>query len=131
IIFAPSHAFSAENFDAWISDLRDEARRRGVSSSTITRVLSDIKPIPRVIELDRKQPEGTMTFSQYRQRVISDARIQKGRRLYKEHKLLLDQISREYGVPPQVIVALWGIETSYGENTGGFDVIPALATLAH
>ncbi len=63
--------------------------------------------------------------------MISDARVAQGRRLYKEHRELLARTSEKYGVPAQFIVALWGIETSYGNNTGGFGVVPALATLAY
>lgn len=72
-----------------------------------------------------------MTFAQYRKRVINDARIAQGRRLYRTHHALLEKTAEQYGVPAQYIVALWGIETSYGNNTGGFGVVPALATLAY
>ena len=72
-----------------------------------------------------------MTFAQYKQKVISQDRIDKGRRMLRENRAALDKASQKYGVPPQFIVALWGVETSYGSNTGGFGVIEALATLAH
>ena len=72
-----------------------------------------------------------MTQEQYLARVISDQRIMRGRELFAEHRPLLDEVSGKYGVPPQYIVALWGIETSYGDNTGGFSVVESLATLAY
>jgi len=122
---------AAQDWNTWLNGVKSEARQKGISENIINQALNGIKPIPRVIELDRKQPEGTMTFAQYRQRVISDARIRKGRILLKEHATALKKASDKYGVPPQYIVALWGVETSYGENTGGFKVVPALATLAH
>lgn len=125
----PAHA--SQPWNTWLEGVKAEARQKGISEKIIAQSLNDIKPIPRVIELDRKQPEGTMTFAKYRQRVISDARTRKGRILLKEHAAALKKASDKYGVPPQYIVALWGVETSYGENTGGFKVIPALATLAH
>jgi membrane-bound lytic murein transglycosylase B len=124
-------SMAAEDFNKWVADLRAEAAQKGISQQTIDAALSDLKPIPRVIELDRKQPEGKFTFAQYKQRVISDARIAQGRRLYKQHRAALEVAAQKYGVPAQYIVALWGIETSYGNNTGGFKVVPALATLAH
>lgn len=124
-------AKASEDWNIWLNGVKAEARQKGISENIISQSLNGIKPISRVIELDRKQPEGTMTFAQYRQRVISDARIRKGRILLKEHAAALKRASDKYGVPPQYIVALWGVETSYGENTGGFKVIPALATLAH
>lgn len=121
----------AEDFQSWLKDFKAEASQKGISEDLLEDAFENVQPIERIIELDRKQPEGTMTFAKYRQRVISDARIKQGRRLYKKHKKLLDSISEQYDVPPQYIVSLWGIETSYGNNTGGFSVISALATLAH
>lgn len=124
-------ASAATEFAAWLVELRDEARAAGISERTLDRALADIQPIDRVIELDRRQPEGRMSFVEYRQRVISNARIEKGQRLLREHGPLLRQIEERYGVPAEVIVALWGIESSFGEYTGGFSVVAALATLAH
>lgn len=130
-LFFCKTALAAESFDHWLNVLKQEARQKGISENIINQSLSNIKPIPRIIELDRKQPEGTMTFAKYQERVISQQRINTGRHLYQTHKAELERASAKYGVPPEVIVALWGIETSYGDNTGGFGVIEALATLAH
>ncbi len=127
----PGEGRAAVAFDDWLAEFRAEARAAGVSERTLERALAGVAPIPRVIELDRRQPEGTMTFVQYRERVINNARIQKGRRLLEEHRALLSRVEAEYGVPAEVIVALWGIESNFGENTGGFPVIASLATLAH
>ncbi len=127
---SPARA-SSQDFPSWLSELRQEAAQKGISQNTINAALNNVTPIPRVIELDRKQPEGKMTFAQYKERVINDARIRKGRILYQDHRAELEKASQKYGVPAQYIVALWGIETSYGENTGGFSVIQALATLAY
>ena len=87
--------------------------------------------MPDVVELDRKQPETRQTFEQYRDRVLSDSRVKKGREMLKEHRPLLNRIAAEYGVQPRFIIALWGIETSYGGFLGGHQVIKALATLAY
>lgn len=130
IFFISGVSHADPKFDSWLEDFKKEAMRKGISESTVNKATKGIKPIPRIIELDRKQPEGTMTFAQYQKRVITDARIAQGKRLYKEHKELLEKTAKKYGVPAQFIVALWGIETSYGNNTGGFGVVPALATLA-
>lgn len=130
-VLIPFKVHAAQEWNAWLDAVKVQARAEGISERIINQSLDGIQHIPRVIELDRKQPEGTMTFAQYRQRVISDARIRKGRILLKEHAARLKAASDRYGVSPQYIVALWGIETSYGENTGGFKVVPALATLAH
>lgn len=115
----------------WLADLRAEAAGRGISRETLAESLDGIAPIPRVIELDRNQPEFTLTFRQYIGRVAPASRIKRGRRLLAKNWTLLRSISADYGVPPQMIVALWGIESDFGRLTGGFQVIPALATLAY
>ena len=118
-------------FSQWLDALRAEAAGRGIGESTLTAALGGIRPIPRVIELDRKQPEFTLTFRQYMSRVASAARVEKGRRKLGENRALLAEVGRKYGVQPRFIVAFWGVETDFGRITGGFPVIPALATLAY
>ena len=122
---------NAEDFNTWLDKLKTEAKRQGISQKTIDNSLIGIKPIPRVIELDRKQPEFTLTFAEYLKRVVSDRRITTGKSKLKKHEELLRQISAKYGVQSRYIVALWGIETDFGRITGGFPVISSLATLAY
>jgi membrane-bound lytic murein transglycosylase B len=118
-------------FEAWLEGVRKEARERGLKDSTIESALSDIGPIKRVVELDRRQPEFKLTLDQYLSRVVSKARIEKGRARLAEHRRLLKEVSARYNVQPRFIVALWGIETDFGRYLGGFPVIPALASLAY
>ena len=129
----PVHARGAKtpSFQEWLKGVRQEALAAGVSQEVLDRAFRGIKPIPRVIELDRSQPEFKLTFKQYLDRVVSDKTVWDGRRLYREHQDLLKKIGDQYGVEPQYIVALWGIETRYGKLTGGYPVIAALATLAY
>ena len=129
LLAAPAHA--AQDFQVWLGELRAEAAARGVSQATLDAALTGVQPIPRVIELDRRQPEGTITFATYVTRVISDARVKKGREMMRQHRAVLEEVGRRYGVQPRFIVALWAIETSFGANQGGFKVVDALATLAH
>ena len=110
---------NAEDFNTWLDKLKREAKRQGISQKTIDNSLIGIKPIPRVIELDRKQPEFTLTFAEYLKRVVSDRRIKIGKSKLKKHEELLRQISSKYGVQSRYIVALWGIETDFGRITGG------------
>lgn len=118
-------------FDRWLAGVREEALTRGIKAATLDSALVGIKPIPRVIELDRKQPEFTLTFKQYMERMVPDARVEKGRQKLHQHRALLEAIGAKYGVQPRFIVAFWGIETDFGRVTGGFPVIEALATLAY
>ena len=84
-----------------------------------------------MIERDRRQPEGRLTFRDYNRRVLSSTRIERGRELMREHREVLERVAADYGVQPRFIVALWGIESSYGKFTGEFPVVDALATLAY
>ncbi len=118
-------------FQDWLADLMIEAAGKGIGRQTLAESLDGIAPIPRIIELDRNQPEFSLTFRQYVDRVAPASRIERGRRLLAENRKLLRAVSADYGVPPQMIVALWGIESDFGRLTGGFQVIPALATLAY
>lgn len=124
-------AVNDQAFEQWLADLRQDAKAAGISSSIISANLLDLEPIPDIIRLDRQQPEGRLTFQEYNKKVLAKSRIERGRVLYKEHKDLLQRVAREYGVQPRFIIALWGIETSYGGFQGGHHVIPALATLAY
>ncbi len=83
-----------------------------------------------MIELDRAQPETTLTFAQYLDKVVTQARRDAARDHYRANQALLDEIGRRYGVQPRYIVALWGIETDFGRTIGSFPVVAALATLA-
>ena len=121
----------AESFAEWRDGVRSEALELGIGAATFDAAFADVEPIPRVIELDRSQPEVTLTFDQYVERVVPESRVAKGRKLLAEHRALLEPIGRKYGVPPRFIVALWGIETNFGQYLGGFPVIASLATLAY
>ena len=114
VIGVSTAAFASQNFEAWLNNVKKDAVKQGVSEQTVQLALSGVKPIPRVIELDRKQPEGTMTFAQYYDRVISAQRIKQGRYEYKKNREALEVAAQKYGVPAHYIVALWGIETNYG-----------------
>jgi len=119
-----------EDFRAFLSGVRTEARRAGISSVTLDRAFAGLQPNPRVVELDRKQPEFVLTWEQYRTRVISDQRIADGKIAWRQNAPLLQAIHTSYGVDPRVIIGIWGLESNFGTKTGGFHVIEALATLA-
>jgi len=119
------------NFRNWVYQFRARAAAQGFEPAFLDRVLPYLEFKPRVIELDNKQPEHKITFAQYKKNIVNEVRIKEGRRKLAENAHLLDRVSAQYGVPPQYIVALWGIETNYGRMTGGFDVLSALATLAY
>ena len=123
-------AFSQNDFKQFLSDISKEAEKKGIATKLIKDFKNKTVFIPRVIELDRSQPEFKLTLDQYLKRVVTPTRIKKARKKYNENKDILNKISDFYGVQPRFIVALWGIETDFGRLTGGFSVISALSTLA-
>ncbi len=119
-----------KEWQSWLAGLRAEALEKGIKPATLE-ALNGLKPIPRVIELDRAQPEFKLTLSQYLNRVASPTRMRQAREKLQANRDLLLRIESLYGVQPRFLVALWGVETNFGGISGGFDVIPALATLAY
>ncbi len=130
LLFATPKLAAAQGFEAWLGEFRAEARVQGIREATLERALAGLEPIPRIIELDRRQVETRISFEEYRRRVLSEDRVQRGRELYREHQELLDRVAADFGVQPRFIVALWGIESTYGAFRGQYPVIGALATLA-
>jgi membrane-bound lytic murein transglycosylase B len=123
-------ALTADEFDRCITNLSTRASAQGISQSVIEGTLANANLNPRVIELDRRQPEFTTTFADYFNTRVNTQRILQGRALLAMHRPLLERISREYGVPPQYLVAFWGLETNYGSFFGRISVVDSLATLA-
>tara|TARA_B100002051_G_C16658235_1_gene597716 strand:- start:105 stop:1106 length:1002 start_codon:yes stop_codon:yes gene_type:complete len=121
---------SDTTLDNWKEKLKIEAIEKGISKNTLDLAIDDFKPIKRVIELDRRQPEFTLTLDQYLKRVIPSRRIKKGRLMLAKNNKILEKIGKKYSVQPRFIIALWGIETDFGRLDGGFSVVHSLATLA-
>ncbi len=126
------HAQQQQPFAEWLQELRAEALALGIRESILDMALATVEePIPRVVELDRSQPEFVQTFSNYLNNRLSQARINRGRALLQEHEELFSRIYEQYGVQPHYLVSFWALETNFGDFTGGFSVINALATLAY
>lgn len=120
-----------EKFDTWLIDLREEAISKGISAKILDIALKDLKPITRVIELDRNQPEFKRSYLSYQKLVVTESRIKKGAQMLNTHRELLEKIKARYGVQPHFLMAIWGLETNFGSYKGKFPVIGAVATLAH
>jgi membrane-bound lytic murein transglycosylase B len=119
------------DFSLWLEAFAVEARERGISQPTLDASLSNVERIPAVIELDRRQPKEPGNFCGYIDARLTRTRIERGRLLLKEHRDLLHRVSSEFGVPARFVVALWGLETNFGDFQGEYSVIDALATLAY
>ena len=94
-------------------------------------VLGHAQWLPRVVELDRAQPEFTRTPWAYLDSAASPQRIAQGQAQWAAHRSALDAAAVRYGVPAPVITAIWGLESNYGQNFGSFRTVDALATLAY
>ncbi len=133
ISFAGATSAFAEKkeFGLWLEDLKSEALQNGIKKSIVEEAFANVKFKEKIISLDRKQPEVTQTFQQYMQNRLPRSLVNQGKARLKEHKAILDEVSKIYGVQPRFIVALWGVETRFGKYTGGFNVVEALTTLAY
>ncbi len=127
----PVAAQEKASFAVWLAGFRQSAAEKGVSEPTLDRALTGLAPIPRVLELDQRQPEKTIRFETYRKGVVSDARVKAAKERAVLHRAALKAVSAESGVPVSFILALWAIESDFGRGQGGFAVIPSLATLAY
>ncbi len=118
-------------FETWLETLRADALKAGVSQQTLDTVTANMAPVPRVLELDRRQPEFMLTLWRYMELFVPDSRVEKGKALLKQHAALLAEVEKKYGVPPRFLVAFWGVETNFGSNFGAFDMLNSVATLAY
>jgi membrane-bound lytic murein transglycosylase B len=123
-------AAAKEGFDAFLSEIGAEARRHGISPQTLASAFAGISANPKVIELDRKQPEFVLTWEQYRTTRLSDTRIAHGRAALAQNRGIVSAAAGAYRLDPGIIMGIWGLETNYGTYQGGFNVVEALATLA-
>ncbi len=133
ILLLSTSAQSAEkeSFDDWLDSFAQKALNSGISHQTIDDALGNAALSEKAITLDKKQPEKKLTMDEYLDNVINDVRIEKGHRLLVQNRILLNKISARTGVEPEFIVALWGLESGFGDNQGDFSVVNALATLAY
>jgi membrane-bound lytic murein transglycosylase B len=123
-------AAAESDFYQFLAAVRRDAAAQGVRAATAEVALRGAQFLPHVIELDRKQPEQVLTFSEYLDKVVTPQRKEDARRELAANRILLDAIWRRFGVEPPIIVALWGLESDFGKITGNYSVISALATLA-
>lgn len=127
---------SEDGFQAYLPTLARQARAEGVSQRTIDLVLPTLTFNPRVVELDRQQPETRPNapipaFEPYRRQHVDASRITRGRAAYQRQRWRLEKIERDSGVPESIMVAIWGHETNYGTVMGSFDLPRSLASLAY
>ncbi|MBV9251735.1 MAG: lytic murein transglycosylase [Acetobacteraceae bacterium] len=129
VLAAPAQAAQA-SFPAFLAALRADARRAGISAATLDRAFAGVMPNQKVLDRDRHQPEFTLTWAQYRARVLPDSRILNGQAALHQNQPLFQAVQARYGVSQGVVAGIWGLESGFGAITGDFRVVEALATLA-
>ncbi len=118
------------SFSQCVARLGERARTEGLTSPTVAQALAGVRYEQQVIDADRRQPEFVDTFANYLDRRLTPERIATGKALLQQHRALLARLQQQYGVPAQVLVSFWGLETNYGSFFGKIPVLNSLATLA-
>tara|TARA_B100000700_G_scaffold71781_1_gene79940 strand:- start:516 stop:1604 length:1089 start_codon:yes stop_codon:yes gene_type:complete len=118
-------------FDAYVKKLRSEALEKGYDAALIDSAFATIEFKPKVISADKNQPEVKETLETYLPKRVPQWKIDRARKLYKEHKQTLEEVADKFGVQARFIVALWGLESNFGRIQGGHPVISSLVTLAY
>ncbi len=124
-------AATLAGFHAWVQAFAQEALAAGIRPQTLEATLGHAQWQPRVVELDRAQPEFTRPPWAYLDSAVSPQRVAQGREQLRAHAAALDAAAKQHGVPASVITAIWGMESNYGRNFGSFRTVDALATLAY
>lgn len=119
----------AQAFARWVDAFRASARKAGISEATLHAAFDTVRYLPQVIDADRAQPEFTRAVWDYLDSAVSATRIARGQEKLRQLRSQLAPISARYGVPAEVLVAIWGVESSFGAFVGDIPTIDALATL--
>jgi lytic murein transglycosylase len=130
---APASAATAPcggDFGEWLEGVKQEAAAQGISQRTIQSALSGVTYDPSIIARDHAQGVFRQSFEQFSGRMVPP-RLQRGAKLLKQYAPVFSRIEQQFGVPGAVIVAIWGLETDFGANSGKSPTIRSLATLAY
>jgi len=117
-------------FEAWLDDFKKEAAAKGISAAAIQAGLTGVTLDKAVLTRDQSQKVFNQSFEEFSGRMVPP-RMTRGSNMLKQYGSVLSRIEQAYGVPPEVIVAIWGLETDFGVNIGKFPTIRSLATLAY
>tara|TARA_B100000575_G_scaffold196598_1_gene159013 strand:- start:223 stop:1242 length:1020 start_codon:yes stop_codon:yes gene_type:complete len=127
-----NQVFAADtNFDDWIQDFKQKAIKSGISEKVVNDVMSNAIFLPKVIEYDRYQPEFYEDTKTYIKKRTNYKKVKKGLLLYKKEKSLIDNVEKKFLIEKELLLALMGIETNFGNYLGKMDIISSLATLSY
>ncbi|MGJ8625970.1 MAG: lytic murein transglycosylase [Sulfitobacter sp.] len=117
-------------YDAWVAAFKSRAAGQGISQTTLSSAFRGAGYLPGVVKRDRNQTEFSRTLEDYLAIAASDERVSKGRAAFSRHRNILSAIEARYGVSAEIVTAVWGLESFYGERRGDVSVISATSTLA-
>ena len=118
------------NFDEWLESFKLVAISSGVSKRTVSKTLSNVKYLPKVIEYDRHQPEFYEDTYTYVKKRTNKLKVKQGLKLYSKNTDFINSIEKEFSVEKELLLSLMGIETNFGNYLGKMDILSSLATLS-
>ena len=118
------------NFQSCLGNLRSQAISSGVSGSTYDRYTQNLTPDYSVISKLDYQPEFSTPIWDYLSGLVDDERVEKGRQMLAQHREVLNRVAADYGVPAETVVAVWGVESNFGDISGKYPLLQALGTLS-
>jgi len=118
-------------FDAFLAEMRTAALAQGITEETFNSATAGIAPLPAILAMNANQPEFTRPVWSYLDTAVSARRIRDAQFLLTRYGEVLDKIAAQSGVPKEILVAVWGLESDYGADSGSFNLFAALATLAY
>jgi lytic murein transglycosylase len=128
--FSPPNAFGQDQFQQCLANLRSQAQAAGVNAETYNQYTQHLTPDRSVLEKLNYQPEFSTPIWDYLSGLVDDERVQQGQQKIAQYREVLNRASQVYGVPVETIVAVWGVESNYGDISGKYPLLEALGTLS-
>ena len=129
-VSSPSTYTSNSDFQGCLANLRSQAIASGVSASSYDRYTQNLNPDYSVIDKLNYQPEFSTAIWDYLSGLVDDERVQAGKQKLAQHRAVLNRVEQAYGVPAETVVAVWGVESNYGDISGKYPLLQALGTLS-
>jgi membrane-bound lytic murein transglycosylase B len=119
------------SFETFLAQMRERARAAGISDATFAAATAGIAPIPEIVAMNENQPEFSRPVWAYLDGAVSKRRLRDGQAMLRQHRATLHAIARDSGVPAEILVAIWGLESDYGRGAGEYPLFSALATMGY
>ena len=130
-IFSSTAIAENQDFNKWVKEFKKKAISQGISKTTVDKAFSRIVFIEKLLIYDKRQPEFIEKTETYLGKRVTRSRIYTAKKLLLKEKVLLLKVEKDFGVPKEFLLALWGIETNFGVHKGKVDILSALATMSY